>query len=56
MERRKVAGNLQEDFQLEKVQVLVKPNGLPLVRLNKEVEAEAVVRLMPGIKKKGEDY
>lgn len=51
LERRKVAGKLPEGFQIEKVQILVWPRGVPSVRLNQELKAEAVARLMPGIKK-----
>jgi hypothetical protein len=51
LERRKGAGQLPNGFQIEKVQILVEPNGIPVVRLNQEVKAEAVAKLMPGTKK-----
>ena len=51
IERRKKEGKIIQDFEIDKIQIVIKPEGIPEVRFNQEVNVTGIVRLIPGVKK-----
>jgi hypothetical protein len=51
IERRVKEGNLDKDYEIDKVQVVMRPSDVPLIRFNDDVTATVVAKLRPGIKK-----
>jgi hypothetical protein len=51
IERRKRENAIPKDYEIDRIQVIVKPNDVPSVRFNEEVKIIAIARFKPGVKK-----
>lgn len=44
-------GIIPKDYEIDKIQIVVKPDDVPTIRFNEEVKVIAIARLKPGVKK-----
>ncbi|MGZ5551897.1 MAG: hypothetical protein ACXWE7_14035 [Nitrososphaeraceae archaeon] len=51
IEKREIESRIPKNFQISKIQILIKPGEKPLVRFNDEVLAEIIAHLTPGVRK-----
>ena len=51
IERRRNEGTIPKEYEIERIQIVMKPDDVPTVRFNEEVKVMAIARLKPGVKK-----